>query len=204
MIPSQFGSIVGEQGILSLCSSDAQAAQGAAFLDAAAEELLKRDGSLEPRVVLDVEMDLDSMEFKIVGARMADKILATLCCLERYLELIVTLDAGELDDYVKKFTEANGLAVQGEGVVQMQQVYSLAYSIKVATSNLRGWTGFICGHKLPLSPKEDFSAILRELFENGRERPSVAESSGAKATPKKSAKRAKGASATKSGKKGVH
>jgi hypothetical protein len=181
-IPSQFGGLVGKEGLLSLCSTQKQAEQGEAFLDTAAKNAIA-EGLQGPRLVMDLELDLDAMEFKIVGSRMAGEIEATLCCLERYMELLVNAEEpDELEAYVEKFLKTNRLSAEAGGQVTMQEVYSLAYAIKVALSNMQGWEGYAAGRKLPLASNEDFSSLLRDLFENvaGKKK------SAGHVTPKKS------------------
>ncbi|CAM9460775.1 unnamed protein product [Chrysoparadoxa australica] len=116
------------------------------------------------KLALKTSLDLDKRTFHVESIRFVGHVEAELSSLERMLlhQIKAQGEAGEmLDVYTEHFSKSN--TVKGKPSPSLQEVCSLAYAIKVAVSNMTGWTAQLGKHSLPLAANASLSAVLDDL-----------------------------------------
>ncbi|CAM9419217.1 unnamed protein product [Choristocarpus tenellus] len=132
IVPSPFRVVVGN--LLAACVTPQQRADADSYLEEKSVEAkaLEGEGLEKPLLALDTTFDLSSKAFRITGAKFVGEVDATLNDLDRFMELQLSSTEAELEPYVSRFAAANELEdTMGRGAA-MQDVYSLAYAMRIA------------------------------------------------------------------------
>jgi hypothetical protein len=110
------------------------------------------------------DIDFSQRTIRISKIRAVSELDATLVSLEKMMRLLVLGGEDELNVAMTRFLQANGYTGNlAEERHVINEVYNLAYAIKILMSNTPGMKVTLAGQSLPLDENASMSKLLSQV-----------------------------------------